>query len=131
LEKKKKIDSGPEIYFSLLKATLDEMDRYPEMRGHYLVMDNAPTHSSTDIGKYINSRGYRYVYLPPYSPKLNPIEQFWSAVKSKMKQNKFLEKETLVARISEACNSLYLRDFEGFVSHSARCFGKCLNKERL
>ena len=83
------------------------------------------------IGKYINSRGYRYVYLPPYSPKLNPIEQFWSVVKSKVKQNKLLEKEMLMARISEACNSLYLSDFEGFVSHSARCFGKCLNKERL
>ncbi|KAG1041036.1 hypothetical protein G6F43_012180 [Rhizopus delemar] len=58
------------------------MDRYPEMKGHYLVMDNAPIHSSTDIGKYINSRGYRYVYLPPYSPELNPIEQFWSVVKT-------------------------------------------------
>ncbi|KAG0166060.1 hypothetical protein DFQ30_007644 [Apophysomyces sp. BC1015] len=36
-------------YLSFLKATLDEMDRYPEMKGHYLVMDNAPIHSSTDI----------------------------------------------------------------------------------
>lgn len=35
---------------------------------HYLVMDNVPIHSSTDIGKYIHSRGYCYVYLPPYSP---------------------------------------------------------------
>ncbi|KAG1536673.1 hypothetical protein G6F46_012876 [Rhizopus delemar] len=68
-------------YLSFLKATLDEMDKYPEMKGHYLVMDNAPIHSSTDIGRYIRSRGYRYVYLPPYSPELNPIEQFWSVVK--------------------------------------------------
>ncbi|KAG1454782.1 hypothetical protein G6F46_008467 [Rhizopus delemar] len=57
-------------------ATLDEMDKYPEMKGHYLVMDNAPIHSSADIRKYIYSRGYRCVYLPPYSPELNPIEQF-------------------------------------------------------
>ncbi|CEI91916.1 hypothetical protein RMCBS344292_06193 [Rhizopus microsporus] len=42
-------------YLSFLKATLDEMDKYPEMKGHYLVMDNAPIHSSTDIGKYIHS----------------------------------------------------------------------------
>ncbi|KAI9267180.1 hypothetical protein EDC94DRAFT_494243, partial [Helicostylum pulchrum] len=40
-------------YLSFLKATLDEMDKYPEMKGHYLVMDNAPIHSSIDIGKYI------------------------------------------------------------------------------
>ncbi|CEP10482.1 hypothetical protein, partial, partial [Parasitella parasitica] len=68
-------------YLSFLKATLDEMDKYPEMKGHYLVMDNAPIHSSIDMGKYIHSRGYRCVYLPPYSPELNPIEQFWSVVK--------------------------------------------------
>ncbi|KAG1052847.1 hypothetical protein G6F43_005032 [Rhizopus delemar] len=57
-------------------ATLDEMDKYPEMKGHYLVMDNAPIHNSAAVRKYIYSRGYRCVYLPPYSPELNPIEQF-------------------------------------------------------
>ncbi|KAG0738395.1 hypothetical protein G6F57_010293 [Rhizopus arrhizus] len=93
-------------YLSFLKATLDEMDKYPEMKGHYLVMDNAPIHSSTDIGKHIKSRGYRYVYLTPYSSELNPIEQFWSVVKSKVKRNKFLEKESLKTRISENMRQL-------------------------
>lgn len=95
-------------YLSFLKATLDEMDTYPEMKGHYLVIDNAPIHSSIDIGKYVNSREYRCVYLPPYSPELNPIEQFWSVVNSKDKRNKFLEKESIMTRISEACDSLYM-----------------------
>ncbi|KAG1357376.1 hypothetical protein G6F62_001669 [Rhizopus arrhizus] len=69
-------------YLSFLKATLDEMDMYPEMKGYSLVMDNAPIHSSIDIEKYIHSRGYRYVYLPPSSPEMNPTEQFWSVVKT-------------------------------------------------
>lgn len=81
-------------YLSFLKATLDEMDKYPEMKGHYLVMDNAPIHGSVDIGRYIRSRGYRYVYLPPYSPELNPIEQFWSVVKSKVKRHKLKKRNT-------------------------------------
>ncbi|ORX49199.1 hypothetical protein DM01DRAFT_197886 [Hesseltinella vesiculosa] len=38
------------------------------MTGHYLVMDNAPIYSSTDIGKCIHSRGYRY------SPALIPLQ---------------------------------------------------------
>ncbi|KAG0949349.1 hypothetical protein G6F57_001336 [Rhizopus arrhizus] len=54
-------------YLNFLKAALNGMDSYPEMKGHYLVMNNAPIHISTDIGKYIHTRGYRYVYLPPYS----------------------------------------------------------------
>ncbi|KAL1936709.1 hypothetical protein VTP01DRAFT_843 [Rhizomucor pusillus] len=81
-------------YLSFLKATMNEMDKYPHMKGHYLVMDNAPIHTSNDIAKYITSRGYRYAYLPSYSPELNPIEQVGSVVKSKVKRNRFLEKET-------------------------------------
>ncbi|EIE86165.1 hypothetical protein RO3G_10876 [Rhizopus delemar RA 99-880] len=56
-------------------ATLDEMDKYSEMKGHYLIIDNTPIHSSFDIGKYIHSGRYRYVYIPPYSPELNPTVQ--------------------------------------------------------
>ncbi|KAL1926452.1 hypothetical protein VTP01DRAFT_5781 [Rhizomucor pusillus] len=35
-------------YISFLKDTLDEMDKYPQMEGRYLVMDNAPIHKSED-----------------------------------------------------------------------------------
>ncbi|KAL1935490.1 hypothetical protein VTP01DRAFT_4630 [Rhizomucor pusillus] len=59
-----------------MKATVNDMDQYPHMKGHYLVMDNAPIHTSSDIDKYITSRGYRYAYLLSYSPELKPIEQF-------------------------------------------------------
>jgi transposase len=118
-------------YISFLKATMDEMDQYPHMKGHCLVMDNAPIHTSEDIAKYIASRGSRCAYLPSYSPELNPIEQFWSVVKSKVKRNKFLEKETLMTRISKASNSLRLSDFEGFVWHSYKCLDKCRNREQL
>ncbi|KAL1927700.1 hypothetical protein VTP01DRAFT_3521 [Rhizomucor pusillus] len=68
---------------NFLKDTSDEMNKYPQMKGHYLVMDNALIHKSEDIAKYITSRGYRYAYLPSYSPELNPIKQFWSVAKSK------------------------------------------------
>lgn len=64
---------------------MDEMDQYPHIKGHYLVMDNALIHISENIAKYIASRGYRCAYRPSYSPELSPIEQFWSVVKSKVK----------------------------------------------
>lgn len=69
---------------------MDEMDQYPYMKGHYLVMDNTLIHTQEDIAKYIEPRGYRYAYLPPCSPGLDPIEQLWSVVKSKVKRNRFL-----------------------------------------
>jgi hypothetical protein len=75
-------------YINFVKSTLDVLDNHEEFKGHYIVMDNAPIHTSKDIERYITSRGYGCIYLPPYSPELNPIEQFWSVVKSKLKREK-------------------------------------------
>jgi hypothetical protein len=65
------------------------------------------------------------------TPELNPIEQFWSVVKSKMKRNRFLEKETLMTRISEASSDLRLSNFKGIVGHSHKCLDKCRNRQAL
>lgn len=73
-------------YFNFIASTLDVMDQHEEFTGHYLVMDNAPIRMHADIEKYTDKRGYRCVYLPPYSPELNPIEQFWSVCKSKWEE---------------------------------------------
>ncbi|KAG1166527.1 hypothetical protein G6F36_012911 [Rhizopus arrhizus] len=118
-------------YAGFLKATMDEMDQYPHMKDHYLVIDNAPIHTSEDIAKYVESRGYRCAYLPSYSPEINPIEQFWSVVKSKVKRNRFLEKETLMTWISEASHILRLSGFKGIVRHSHKCLDKCRNYQPL
>ncbi|KAG1217517.1 hypothetical protein G6F35_009088 [Rhizopus arrhizus] len=75
----------------------DVMDKHELFKGHYLVMDNAPIHKHADIRSYIESRGYGCVYLPPYSPELNRIEQFWSVCKSKLKREALLEEETLTS----------------------------------
>ncbi|EIE83399.1 hypothetical protein RO3G_08104 [Rhizopus delemar RA 99-880] len=45
-------------------------------------MDNAPIHHHDAVDPIILQRGYIPVYLPPYSPELNPIEMFWKPVPS-------------------------------------------------
>lgn len=46
------------------------------MKGFYFIIDKAPIHTSKQRGYLVNERnkGYKCVYLPPYSPELNPIE---------------------------------------------------------
>jgi transposase len=107
------------------------MDKYKEFEGHYLIMDNAPIHKNKDIQLYIESRGYRCVYLSPYSPELNPIEQFWSIVKSKLKRVALLEEETLSTRISDACNKVMISDLEGFCRYSASKWDDCLERKNI
>jgi hypothetical protein len=43
---------------------MDEMDCFPELKGHYIVMDNAPIHTAKEIDELITKRGYKSIYLP-------------------------------------------------------------------
>lgn len=63
-------------YMHFIVDTMDIMDTFPDMQGYHIVMDNAPIHVPAMIDPLIEKRGYIPVYLPPYSPELNPIEDF-------------------------------------------------------
>ena len=47
-----------------------------------VVMDNATFHKGQDMIKALQTAGHTLLYLPPYSPDLNPIEKKWAHVKS-------------------------------------------------
>ena len=54
----------------------------PKLRsGHVVVMDNLSTHKVQGVRERIEARGATLVYLPPYSPDLNPIEKLWAKLK--------------------------------------------------
>ncbi|KAG1441279.1 hypothetical protein G6F56_011556 [Rhizopus delemar] len=93
-------------YLRFISKALDEMDKFPDMKNFYIVMNNVPIHTSKDITIMIESRGYRAIYLPPYFPELNPIENFWSIVKNYVKRSVFKETKDLKTRISEASETV-------------------------
>lgn len=49
--------------------------------GLVVIMDNASFHKSITTKELIESAGCRLIFLPPYSPDLNPIEKFWANFK--------------------------------------------------
>jgi transposase len=94
-------------------------------------MGSASIHKSEPMKREIERGGYRTMYLPAYSPELNPIDQSWSAVKSKLKRTQLLDKETLSSRITDASNDLSLNDLYGFISHSKLLIDNCYNKVKF
>ncbi len=46
-----------------------------------IVMDNASFHRKTQLMNVAQKRGFRLIFLPPYSPEFNPIENFWAWLK--------------------------------------------------
>jgi transposase len=47
------------------------------MKGLNLVIDNAPINTPARVRDLVENTGYKCLYLPPYSPFLNLIEEFW------------------------------------------------------
>jgi transposase len=54
--------------------------------GQIVIMDNASFHKSQKTIELIESVGCTVLFLPPYSPDLNPIEKFWANMKRWIKQ---------------------------------------------
>ena len=67
---------------TLLFETWVEEFLIKELRpGQFVVMDNAAFHKSQRTKDLIESVGCKIIFLPPYSPDLNPIEKFWANMK--------------------------------------------------
>ncbi|UCM85104.1 MAG: IS630 family transposase [Rickettsia endosymbiont of Culicoides impunctatus] len=61
--------------------------------GQVVILDNAAFHKSKKTKDLIESVGCRVIFLPPYSPDLNPIEKFWANMKRWIKQKIGLSQE--------------------------------------
>jgi transposase len=55
-------------------------------RGDIVIMNDVSVHWVADVRKAIAERGAILIYLPPYSPDLNPIEQFFSKLKAVLRK---------------------------------------------
>jgi hypothetical protein len=97
--------------------------------GYYFVMDNAPIHSAQKVEEKLTEAGHYCVFLPPYSPFLNPIEEFWSKLKSAVKRDRLNEDSLLSDKLREASKKISLQDLHGWITHSTEFFSRCMNKE--
>jgi len=55
-------------------------------KGQAVIMDNAAIHKVKKVRKIIEDAGCVLIYLPPYSPELNPIENYWAVMKNHLKK---------------------------------------------
>ena len=74
----------------------------PTLRpGDVVVMDNLSSHKVDGVRESIEGCGAELLYLPPYSPDLNPIEKAWSKLKGLLRTAKARTAEALELAISQ------------------------------
>jgi transposase len=75
----------------------------PTLRpGDLVVMDNLAPHKSDPTLELIAQAGARALFLPAYSPDLNPIEKMWSKVKTSLRRQQARTPDELVRAIAVA-----------------------------
>ena len=73
--------------------------------GDIVIMDNLPSHKVTGVRQAIEARGASLIYLPPYSPDLNPIEQAFAKLKALLRKAAPRTVEALWTVIGEALSA--------------------------
>lgn len=91
----------------------------PTLReGMVVVMDNLAAHKAAQVVAAIESTGAKTLFLPPYSPDLNPIERAWSKLKNYLRGVAARTLDALTAAVGDAICLLTPSDCRGWFLHS-------------
>jgi transposase len=87
-------------------------------KGDVVIMDNLATHKVQGVREAIETAGARLLYLPPYSPDYNPIENMWSKIKQILRSQAPRTALELIAAAKIAFQAISLSDCQGFFSNA-------------
>tara|TARA_Y100000031_G_C8148841_1_gene351353 strand:- start:14 stop:490 length:477 start_codon:yes stop_codon:yes gene_type:complete len=83
-----------------------------------LIMDNVRFHHCERVKDKIRKAGIRLIYLPPYHPELNPIEEAWSCVKRTLRSLKARTISTYTDALNQAIENVTPTKIKGFFKHA-------------
>jgi len=86
--------------------------------GQIVVMDNLSSHKGRRVGEMIESAGATLLYLPPYSPDLNPIEMAFSKIKQLLRSLAARTRDALWRNIQPILNRITPSDAIGYFNHA-------------
>lgn len=87
-------------------------------KGDIVIIDNASIHKVAGVEEAIEAAGARVLFLPPYSPEFNAIEEAWSKFKSILKSLGARTREALDVAIAFALSQITPSDCRGWIRHA-------------
>ena len=86
--------------------------------GQVVVLDGLGAHRTQRVTDIIEARGAELVFLPSYSPDLNPIEEAFSKIKQLVRKAGARVREALVEAIGRALAAVTIEDAAGWFAHA-------------
>ena len=84
-------------------------------KGDVVILDNLPAHKSERAAECLKQRGAWFLFLPAYSPDLNPIEQAFAKIKAHLRKAEARTIEALWRAIGDICNLFEPRECWNFL----------------
>jgi transposase len=90
----------------------------PELKpGDVVILDNLQPHKAKGVREMIEAAGAKLLYLPPYSPDFNPIENMWSKVKQHLRSAAARTFDALQEAVTAALQTITPSDCAGYFRH--------------
>jgi transposase len=86
--------------------------------GDVVIMDNLSAHKVAGVRELIEATGARLLYLPPYSPDLNPIEQLFAKLKALLRKAAERSTPALWGRIGEVLKTIASQECSNYFRHA-------------
>ncbi len=86
--------------------------------GDIVVIDNLPAHKVDGVQAAIEARGAKLLYLPPYSPDLNPIEMAFAKLKTLLRKAAARTRDSLWDKIAQTLDAFTPNECENYLAHS-------------
>jgi transposase len=119
-----------ESFLLYMERVMDKLHEKGEKRVVF-VMDNVPFHKVTEITNIVEKRGYEILYLPPYSPFLNPIENMFSQWKTLVRSGNSRSEEELLANIDAVFAKITSENCENYYQRMLGFINRCLSREQI
>ena len=85
--------------------------------GQVVVMDNLSSHKGQRVRELIEGRGCELLFLPPYSPDLNPIERAFAKLKASLRRAQGRTFGALIEAMGRGLDEITDQDASGFFRH--------------
>uniref|UniRef100_A0A158P4D1 Tc1-like transposase DDE domain-containing protein n=1 Tax=Tetranychus urticae TaxID=32264 RepID=A0A158P4D1_TETUR len=117
-------------FVDFLKKFLDHL-KNDNIENSVIIMDNVPFHHATPVNELFATESHQLLFLPPYSPFLNPIENLFNQLKHWVKKFRPSSADDVFRGVELASDIITANDCQKYFDHMMKYIPKCVQEENI